>query len=129
IDAALAAATRRTAGEPRAQEVPLKRQWDDEMEAELAAALTGFDPKSFELASPRAPRSDRAPDPRDQRGQEGRPGPRTGTIISIRGKNVFVDLGGKSEGILTLDQFEEGQVPQPGSSIEVVIDRFDPEEG
>src|SRR3954454_20667607 len=55
IDAALAKATGRTAGEPRTAEVPLKRQWDAEMEAELEAALSGFDPKSFELASPRAP--------------------------------------------------------------------------
>src|SRR5262245_22645256 len=92
IDAALEAATGRTAGEPREREVPLKRQWDDEMEAELEAALTGFDPKSFEVGSPRAPRSERAPDARDQRGQEGEPGRRTGQIIRIRGQDVFVDL-------------------------------------
>src|SRR5438067_844055 len=129
IDAALETATGRTAGEPRVGEIPLKRQWDAEMEAELEAALSGFDPKTFELATPRAPRSERAPEPRDERGQEGQPGPRTGKVISIRGKNIFVDLGGKSEGILTLDQFEGGEIPQPGSSIEVVIERFDPEEG
>jgi small subunit ribosomal protein S1 len=129
IDAALDTATGRTAGEPRGGEVPLKRQWDAEMEAELEAALSGFDPKTIEVASPRAPRSERAPDPRQERGQEGQPGPRTGKVISIRGKSVFVDLGGKSEGIITLDQFEGGEVPQPGSPIEVVVDRFDPEEG
>ena len=31
-------------------EVPLKRQWDAELEAEMEAALTGFDPKTFEVA-------------------------------------------------------------------------------
>ena len=46
----------------------------------------------------------------------------------MRGKSVFVDLGGKSEGVLAVDQFQ-GQLPVPGSSIEVVVDRFDPEEG
>ncbi len=129
IDAALEAATARTTGEPRAREVPLKRQWDDELEAELEAALSGFDPKSVEVGSPRAPRTERAPAPRDQRGQEGQPGPRTGKVIRVRGQDVFVDLGGKSEGILPLAQLPEGQVPEPGSSIEVIVDRFDRDEG
>ena len=129
IDTALEAATARTAGEPRASEVAFKRQWDDELEAELEAALSGFDPKSFEVPAPRAPRSERAPDSRDQRGQEGQPGHRTGKVICVRGKDVFIDLGGKSEGILPLDQFAEGQVPEPGSSLEVIVDRFDRDEG
>ncbi len=34
-------------------EVPLKRQWDAELEAEMEAALAGFDPKSFEVARDR----------------------------------------------------------------------------
>ena len=42
---------------------------------------------------------------------------------------IFVDLGGKSEGILPVTDFEEGQLPAPGSSIEVAVERFDPEEG
>ena len=63
------------------------------------------------------------------RGQEGRPGARTGKVISVRGKCIFVDLGGKSEGILSVTDFEDGQLPEPGSSIEVVVERFDPEEG
>ena len=47
----------------------------------------------------------------------------------MRGKCVFVDLGGKSEGILSVTDFEGGPLPAPGSSIEVVVERFDPEEG
>ena len=50
-------------------------------------------------------------------------------MISVRGKTIFVDLGGKSEGVLTVDQFEGQDLPEPGSTIEVVVDRFDPEEG
>ena len=34
---------------------------------------------------------------------------RTGKVIGVRGKSVFVDLGGKSEGIIAVDQFE-GQI-------------------
>src|SRR5262245_65505775 len=100
IDAALSKETRRTAGEPRTAEVSLKRQWDADLEAELEAALSGFDPKSFEPSSQRRPRSERVPNPPEQRGQEVRPGQRTGKVIGVRGKSLFVDLGGKSEGVL-----------------------------
>ena len=62
------------------------------------------------------------------RGQESRPGLRTGKVIGVRGKSIFVDLGGKSEGVLPVDQFE-GDLPLPGSTIEVIVDRFDPDEG
>ncbi|HEX3449996.1 MAG TPA: S1 RNA-binding domain-containing protein, partial [Isosphaeraceae bacterium] len=63
------------------------------------------------------------------RGQEGRPGARTGKVIGVRGKSVFVDLGGKSEGVIAVSQFEEGKLPLPGATIEVIVDRFDPDEG
>ncbi len=38
-------------------------------------------------------------------------------------------MGGKSEGVLSVNQFEGKELPQPGSTIECVIDRFDHEEG
>ena len=129
IDAALSRETKRTAGDPRAAEVALKRQWDADLEAELEAALSGFDPKSFETPSQRRPRSERVPNPAEERGQEGRPGQRTGTVIGVRGKSLFVDLGGKSEGVLPIEQLEGAEIPAPGSSIDVIVDRFDPDEG
>ncbi len=107
----------------------LKRLWNAELEAELEEALAGFDPSSFEVATPKkGPRPDRGTTTKEDRGQESRPGLRTGKVIGVRGKSVFVDMGGKSEGVLTLDQFP-GDLPAPGSSIEVVVERFDPEEG
>ncbi len=129
IDAALSRATGRTAGDPRTAEVSLKRQWDADLEAELEAALSGFDPKTFDSSGQRRPRSDRVPDPASERGQEGSPGKRTGTVIGVRGKSLFVNLGGKSEGVLPIEQLEGAEVPAPGSTIEVVVERFDPDEG
>ena len=108
--------------------MPLKRQWDAGLEAELDAALAGFDPATFEMRSPGARPTDRAVVAARDRGQESQPGLRTGKVIGVRGKSVFVDLGGKSEGVLAVALFE-GQLPQPGSTIEVVVDRFDPNEG
>ena len=110
-------------------DLPLKRQWDKALEAELEAALAGFDPATVG-EDPRRARGLGKPAgdiDRDQ-GQESRPGLRTGKVIGVRGKSIFVDLGGKSEGVLPVDQFE-GDLPQPGSTIEVVVNRFDPEEG
>jgi ribosomal protein S1 len=110
-------------------EVPLRRQWDDEMEAELEAALAGFDTSSYEVATPHRDRADdRAHILKGERGQEGRPGLRKGKVVAVRGKSVFVDLGTKSEGVVPVEQFQ-GKPPSPGDMIDVVVDRFDPDEG
>ncbi len=52
----------------------------------------------------------------------------TGKVIAVRGKSVFIDVGGKSEGVIGLEQFDE-HVPKPGESIDVIVDRFDEDEG
>src|SRR3954454_2707409 len=84
---------------PAPPEVPLKRQWDDALEAELEAALSGLDPKTFDVAKQRPPKQatgDRLQVDQRDRGQEARKGPRIGKVIVARGKSLFIDLGGKS---------------------------------
>ena len=49
IDAALDAATAQSKA-PSQPDVPFKRQWDDELEAELEKALEGFDETKYECA-------------------------------------------------------------------------------
>ncbi|MBX6316213.1 MAG: S1 RNA-binding domain-containing protein [Isosphaeraceae bacterium] len=112
---------------PPKEEINFKRQWDDELEAELEAALAGFDPSTYEVATPRTRAADRAHVPKGGVGQEERPGVQQAKVVGIRGKSVFLDLGAKSEGIVPLEQFETP--PRPGDMIEVVFDRFDPDEG
>jgi ribosomal protein S1 len=128
IDDALEVASRKGASDLRDQELPLKRQWDAGLEAELEAALTGFDPASVDVAPPPSKPSAKPAVPKSEQGQEARPGLHTGTVIGVRGKSLFVDLGGKSEGFIPVERFE-GELPAPGAAIEVVVDRFDPEEG
>ncbi|MFO0907726.1 MAG: S1 RNA-binding domain-containing protein [Isosphaeraceae bacterium] len=128
IDAALDAATSRTPAQPKT-DVSLKRQWDADLEAELEAALEGFDAKSLYVESGRRTRAeDRKHVPKGAVGQEAAPGTRQGKVIGIRGKSVFVDLGAKSEGVVPVDQFGS-DIPEPGSMIDVVVDRFDTDEG
>jgi ribosomal protein S1 len=127
INAALDAATS-TAPRRPSQEVPLKQQWDADLDAQLEAAMAGFDPSKFDVATPRTRAADRKHVPKGQRGQEATPGSRTGKVISVRGKSVFIDLGAKSEGVVPVEQFQ-GELPKPGDMIEVVVDRFDTDEG
>jgi small subunit ribosomal protein S1 len=128
IDDALERAVGQTSAAEVRPEAPLKRQWDAQLEAELEAAMSGFDPNSFSVARERAKPAEGSPTPRRDRGQEARKGTRTGKVIGVRGKSLFVDVGGKSEGVVPLDQFE-GEIPAPGAQIEVIVDRFDVSEG
>jgi small subunit ribosomal protein S1 len=54
---------------------------------------------------------------------------RRGKVIDIHGEDIFVDLGGKSQGVLSARQFQDQAPPQVGDVVEVTIDRFDPAEG
>src|SRR5689334_13057949 len=73
IDAALDEAAKSKPAPP--SDVPLKRQWDADLEAELEKALEGFDASKYEVATPRRERSnERANDARRDRGQETRQG-------------------------------------------------------
>src|SRR5262245_41433446 len=97
IDAAMEAATSRPADRAK-PDVSLKRQWDEELEAELEAALQGFDASNMVVNTPRTRFEDRKHVPKQARGQEAAPEAKQGKVISVRGKSVFVDLGAKSEG-------------------------------
>lgn len=51
----------------------------------------------------------------------------TGRVVAVRRDDVFVELGGREQGILPLRPFP--QPPEPGANVEVRIVRFLPEEG
>jgi small subunit ribosomal protein S1 len=54
-------------------------------------------------------------------------GARRGRVVSVGEDEVFVDLGGKSQGIASLLQFEE--IPKVGDELEFEIERYDAREG
>ncbi len=110
-------------------DLPLKRLWDDDLEAELQRAMEGFDASSFDVATKgRTRASDRSHVAKGDVGQETREGPQQGKVIAVRGRSVFIDLGAKSEGVVPVEQFQD-RPPAPGDFIEVLVDRFDPAEG
>jgi len=52
-----------------------------------------------------------------------------GTIIEVRGADVYVDIGGKSEAFLPLVEFEEAHAPAAGAVLEFMLQGLDRESG
>src|SRR5688572_1428834 len=92
---------------------------DSALDREIEAALSGM---SVEDLYDKADATDKpAPAEASNRAM------RKGRVVSIGKDDVFVDLGGKSQGIASLVQFEE--LPKVGDEIEFAVDRYDPREG
>ena len=54
---------------------------------------------------------------------------RKGTVISIQGDDIFVDMGGRSEGILPAEQFSDEPLPAVGDVIDVMVAGYDSADG
>ncbi len=65
-------------------------------------------------------------EPKRGQKQQQQAGPRKGKVMSVRGKDVFVDVGGRTQGVLPVMQFEEGP-PAVGTEVEVSIEGYDPD--
>jgi small subunit ribosomal protein S1 len=103
---------------------PNKRQLDADIEAELAAAMGSVD-VTRELGNTETQQK-----PVGAAAAVSLPGGRKrGTVLSVRGKDVFVDVpGGRSQGLLPLLQFE-GKTPKVGDVVEFSIERYDSANG
>ena len=89
---------------------------DEDLQHELDAALSDMDLDSLmDVDGPGTP--------------TGAEGVRKGKVIAIRGEDIFVDMGGRSQGILSSDQFVDEALPEVGQYVEVTIVRYDGSEG
>src|SRR5881398_773139 len=52
-----------------------------------------------------------------------------GTIIEVRPKEVLVDIGYKSEGVISGNEFEDIKIVKPGDEIDVLIEKLEDKEG
>jgi small subunit ribosomal protein S1 len=90
-----------------------------DIRSEMESALGGMTPDELERAADvRKPR---------QRAQES--GRITGTIVSVRGEDVFVDIGGKAEAFVPREEFDNEHPPEPGQSRTFIAQGFDSESG
>jgi small subunit ribosomal protein S1 len=52
-----------------------------------------------------------------------------GTILELRSKEVVVDIGYKSEGVIGLEEFEEPETLKVGDEVEILLERLENDEG
>lgn len=98
---------------------------ESDITQQLEAALSGMSAADLE----RAAGSGAAPaPPRGQAGHE-EPGRIRGVVIDVRGADVFVNIGGKSEGIVPLDEFNPDSPPRMGQVVELISHGLDPNSG
>ena len=57
----------------------------------------------------------------------------TGKVLEIRGDDVVIDIGYKSEGVIKLDEWKDegvdGPPPKPGDTVEVLLETVEGEDG
>lgn len=92
---------------------------DDELKTELERAFTGVSPEDLARLEASGPAD---PKPNEH-------GRIRGRIVSVRGDEVYVDIGGKSEAIIARDEFDEHHAPEPGQIFEFVMHGLDRESG
>jgi small subunit ribosomal protein S1 len=88
-----------------------------DLEVDIQAAMAGISDTDLRALYGEGPRGQR-PKPEA--------GPKKGKVISVRGKDVFVDVGGRTQGVLAVQQFPEGP-PEIGTEVEVHIEGYDPD--
>jgi small subunit ribosomal protein S1 len=88
------------------------------LDRELEAALGGMSIDDLYQAGQKAPDA-----PGDNRAK----GTRKGRIISVTPDDVMVDFGGKSQGIVAMEQFETE--PKVGDEMEFDVEKYDAREG
>ncbi len=53
----------------------------------------------------------------------------TGKISQVNDQEVLVDVNFKSEGVISRNEFKEGEIPEVGSEIEVYIEKLEDDDG
>jgi small subunit ribosomal protein S1 len=94
---------------------------DASLDKEVEAALSGVSVEQlygFDQPKPEAPVSQQPAQPTG--------GVRKGKVVNIRRDDVFVDLGGKSQGVAPLTHFDTVKI---GDEFEFTVDRYDEREG
>lgn len=107
-----------------AAEQPDPRRLDADLEREIEQALGSASMEDILAAEDAQPQA--APAKKEQGADAN---VRTGRVIAVQGDDVFVDLGGKDQGILPAAQFEDEDLPEPGAEIEVTVEGANEDEG
>jgi small subunit ribosomal protein S1 len=118
---------------------------DDDLQQEIDAALGDSDslmdmmeeatsqpdtpPEGEQPAGPARDEDKAAEAPAAGRLRVGADGVRRGKVVAIQGDDIFVDLGGKSQGLLPASQYEDEPLPAEGDVVEFTVEGYDQSEG
>ena len=95
----------------------IRQQLPPELEKEVEDALGGMSLDAMiESSAPSDVGAELEPETRVE-----------GRVVIIRREDVFLELGGRNQGVVPLKQFEEP--PEPGTIVEIQIQRLNTEEG
>lgn len=97
---------------------------DAQLQQELDEALGDMSLEELVAAEEAAVKAGKG---EDVQGAKPRPaGVRRGTVVAIQGDDIFVDMGGKSQGMLSATAFDADEpLPAVGQSIDVTIESYD----
>jgi small subunit ribosomal protein S1 len=119
--------------------VPKADELDDELAAAIDQAMEGDKARQPQAETVPPPEAAGAPAAQAPAGEQAAPpkseeeltqGQRLqATIQSVTGDDVFVDVGLRSPGVVSVRQFEQGKEPQPGQTIQVTFEKFDAAQG
>lgn len=99
-----------------------RKDADPELDAQLDGALAGVDLETLY-------NTDRAQSLISDAVQSvGGKQVRRGKVVSVSRDDVFVDFGGKSQGIASVLQFGD-DIPEPGTELDFIVERYDTTEG
>jgi small subunit ribosomal protein S1 len=116
----LVAAGLEAAGERKRKNFPppnIREQLSPELQAELDSAIGEASLDELIGQTPRmAPPIDLPPESRVR-----------GRVVSVRNDQVFVELGGRNQGLVSARQFDEP--PAAGEELELAVSRYNAEEG
>jgi len=94
---------------------------DDDLMKEVEAAMSQMSPEDLAELSGSTPPPAQGSDASSSR--------RRGKILAIYDEDVFIDLGGKSQAVVSRSQFRPDDVLEVGHEVEVVVERYDPDSG
>lgn len=102
------------------QKVPkpnIRAELPPDLQAELDAAMSGFSGEALLAETAPVARQDQLdPDSRQK-----------GRVLAVRRDDVFVELGGREQGVYALP--EGAEAPEVGAEVDVIVKRFNTEEG
>ena len=106
-------------------EIPSIESLDDDLEAQIAAAMSGEEKQS--QSAPADLITPPEEHPEEDTLEAGIP--LKGKVQSVHGENVFLDLGYRSPGLVPARQFAKDKPPEENAVIDVIVQKVSAEEG